>query len=67
MKPPTRLPVQHPRAPHCEVCDAPLPSFDGVLITMPFPKSDDCVVTGITFHIRCKCGTEWNLTKGAKG
>jgi hypothetical protein len=61
----TRLPVQHPHAPHCANCKAPLPNFDNANFIMP-PFSgdlDQVKLLAVTFHIQCKCGAEWNLKK----
>jgi hypothetical protein len=62
-----RLPVQHPRAPHCASCNAQLPNLDDVIITIG--KGFDvgeCSILGFTFHIRCKCGAPWDLLKKVK-
>lgn len=62
---PTRLPVQHPRRPHCAKCKADLPTFDGV--TMNLMDSDPTFeLLAATFHVRCKCGAVWDLKKGCK-
>jgi hypothetical protein len=62
--PVTRLPVQHRRAPHCPSCKAPLPTFDGMSLTLM--GETDVELLAITFHVRCKCGSVWDLKKGAK-
>lgn len=57
----TRLPVQHPHAPHCASCNGPLPSFDNAnLIVM---GDTDIKLLAVTFHIQCKCGAQWDLKK----
>jgi hypothetical protein len=65
MPEPTRLPVQHPQAPHCTVCKSPLPNFNSLMVTMG-SEAGDFEVIGMTIHIRCKCGTGWDLLKGSK-
>ena len=60
----TRIPVQHKEAPHCEVCEIPLPTFDGVMMTMcPIMPA---TLLSVTYKIQCICGAVWNLEKGIK-
>lgn len=61
----TRLPVQHPQAPHCAKCKAPLPNLNSTSLSMAFEEGDFDVL-GFTLHIRCKCGATWDLQKGVK-
>lgn len=49
---PTRLPVQ-------------LPNLNSVAISMGL-EAGDWEMLGFTFHIRCKCGSRWDLRKEAK-
>lgn len=60
-----RLPTQHPKAPHCPTCEAPLPTFDNFHMMRGF-EDVDVVILSITFLVRCKCGAEWNITKKVK-
>lgn len=60
----TRLPVQHPQAPHCAACKAPMPNFNDVSLVMSPGEGWDLL--SITFHIQCKCGAKWNLQKKVK-
>lgn len=64
MKKVSRLPVQHPQAPHCPTCEAPLPNLDGLYVMMPVTPAVD--VLALTLLVRCKCGEEWCLTKKMK-
>jgi hypothetical protein len=57
----TRLPVQHPNAPHCPKCKRDLPNLNDV--TMIMPGDVTCEIFATTFHIRCQCGALWNLYK----
>ena len=57
----TRLPVQHPKAPHCEACGASVPPFELTL----FPVAD-WTLMAVTFHVRCPCGAPWDLRKTVK-
>lgn len=58
----TRLPVQHPRAPHCTGCGAALPTFDGARVSVPLGCSSVDLVS-VTYHMRCGCGLEWDVKK----
>lgn len=60
----TRIPVQHPQAPHCAKCKAPLPNLNSLCVTLGLEPGEFEVVS-MTIRIRCKCGAEWNLTKQA--
>jgi hypothetical protein len=60
-----RLPVQHPQAPHCPTCEAPLPNLNSMSLVMG-PEAGTFEIRAITLLIQCKCGAEWNLTKRAK-
>jgi hypothetical protein len=60
-----RLPVQHRQAPHCASCKAELPNLNGLIVTLGFDDVGDYEVLGMTMHIRCKCGKEWDLRKAA--
>jgi hypothetical protein len=62
----TRLPVQHPRAPHCAACKASLPTFDNINLVMIGGATDEFQLLAITFHIKCKCGAAWDLKKDCK-
>jgi len=56
----TRLPVQHPDAPHCK---RNLPTFDDIALVLP-AGDDGYELLGSTIflHIRCKCGARWDRT-----
>jgi hypothetical protein len=58
----TRLPVQHPHAPHCAQCKEPLPTFDNISLSL-MGEDDGTRLMAITFHIRCRCGALWDLSK----
>lgn len=64
-KAPTRLPVQHPSYPHCANCKAPLPTFDGAMIS-DWANLNSYEMLGVTYHVRCACGTPWDLRKNIK-
>lgn len=61
-----RLPVQHPRAPHCPECGRALPNFLNVIIDVPTDDTlDGCKLLGLTivFRVQCACGQKWDLTR----
>ena len=60
-----RLPVQHPNAPHCPTCDRPLPNLNSALLTLG-AEAGDFTILGYTLHIRCVCGSPWDILKTAK-
>jgi len=62
----TRLPVQHPNAPHCANCKGPLPNFNFANFTLFAGEADGVTLMAVTFHIRCKCGAPWDLRKTVK-
>lgn len=62
----TRLPVQHPQAPHCAACDAPLPNFNNTQFVMGMYPTDAFELEAVTFHIQCKCGAKWDIKKKTK-
>jgi len=59
----TRLPVQHPDAPHCASCKANLPTFDDIALVLPPEDGYELLGSTIFLHIRCKCGARWDLKK----
>ncbi len=59
----TKLPVQHPKHPHCEKCGTDLPKFDGAYVLALANEPSDHEVIGITYHVRCRCGAPWDLRK----
>jgi hypothetical protein len=61
----TRLPVQHPKAPHCPQCKGPMPTFDGMSITYG-AQEVPVEILAVTMLVRCTCGAEWALTKKMK-
>jgi hypothetical protein len=64
MTSPTRLPVQHPKRPHCPNCKSDLPNFNDVYMSML--DHVDYRLFAVTFHVRCKCGAAWDLRKECK-
>ncbi len=60
----TRLPVQHPKHPHCPACKADLPAFTDAIVMLP--PTSPVKLEAVTFHIVCGCGRKWSLTRGAK-
>jgi hypothetical protein len=58
----TRLPVQHKHKPHCPNCEADIPGFEDVQLLMV----PECELLSVTFQVRCKCGSIWNLTRTVK-
>lgn len=63
----TRLPVQHPQAPFCATCEKPLPNLNGIFMSVAFDAIPSHVtIEGMTLHVRCECGSPWDLKKGIK-
>jgi hypothetical protein len=63
----TRLPKQHKRQPHCPTCESALPTLDSVQVTSSACEFGDCELMAITYHVRCKCGSPWDLRKKIAG
>lgn len=58
-----RLPVQHPRAPHCPNCKADLPTFDGMQMIMPNGDWVGFKLLSVVLNVECACGSRWALKK----
>lgn len=61
-----RLPVQHPRRPHCPACGVDLPTFETAQTTLAFDALKTATLDAITYHITCACGAKWDLRKSVK-
>ena len=61
-----RIPTQHRSRPHCQNCDRRLPNFNSMMLTLSLEDLGETKLEGITFRIRCACGTMWDLKKAIK-
>lgn len=62
MKRISRLPVQHPAAPHCPTCKKDLPTLDGLSVDLPRVEEKILQLVVIA-RIQCACGAIWDLHK----
>jgi hypothetical protein len=62
----TRLPVQHPQAPHCPTCGRDIPNFNRVFMSIAFVELAGLEIVGFTIHVKCTCGQPLDLRKEAK-
>ena len=60
-----RLPVQHPRRPHCLSCGADLPTFNNAILDA-FGGLAPVTLDAVTFHVTCPCGAKWDLRKSVR-
>jgi hypothetical protein len=60
-----RLPVQHPKAPHCPSCGKDLPTFNSAALDLDASDIEgfELAQIRITFLVRCGCEQLFELTK----
>ena len=57
-----RLPVQHPRHPHCEGCGRDLPMFEDAEVFLPVTTAP---VLAVKFQTRCACGRVYDIVRSS--
>lgn len=62
----TRLPTQHRTRPHCPSCGREAPKFSGFVLDTLSDDLGEWTMTGVTLHLVCPCGAEWDLKKTVK-
>jgi hypothetical protein len=61
-----RIPTQHKSRPHCASCGQRLPNFNSMVFNISSEDLGSAKLEAITFHVRCDCGTPWDLRKAIK-
>ena len=61
-----RIPTQHRSRPHCQNCNRRLPNFNSMMMNLSSEELGETKVEGLTFHVRCGCGSTWDLKKAIK-